>query len=405
LPLERRQLLPGQGDSLIGRLFSFPLHRLHLLALVFLLYSLAAGFKIAATGSITSFFGFGCRPDICFAGLNGATLPGHTVVYSSGGYDGQFYYYLAAEMGGAGPALLDAPAFRRARIGFVYLTFWLYRAGPEALSLGMPIFLFLSHLLLVYWNSERQVDLMSAALALNPVSLLSFLLVLPDGLALQLALLAFQGLARAADWPGQIFFTGLLSFSLLVKETMLAFPMALGSAALIHFLVSGQNRKAQLRLMTLAILSALPLALWWSWVGFTPGQAASRGSWPFSGVIEYFSNAPSRSQYVLLFLLIAGLYRLGIMAQSLEWRAAPGFLVLLFSLGLASFASADEYWANFANIARLFLPLLGAFFLLRHRFPGSAVAMVLIGMGLLLLADQLRTPAGIHWQLPPDQEN
>ncbi|MBE7440795.1 MAG: hypothetical protein HS115_20295 [Spirochaetales bacterium] len=370
--------------------FSFSILRWQLLCLVFLLYALAGIFKVASWGNVSAFYGFGCHPDICFARLNQKMLPEPAVVYPSGGYDGQFYYYLAAELGGAGPAVVDAPSFRRARIGFVWLTFWLYRVGPEILSLGMPLFLLLSQLILVYLNCERRADFMTAALALNPLSLLCFLLVLPDGFALQLALFAFRGLSRASPERSRAGFSFLLAFALLVKETMLAFPLALSASALLRIFQSGRCKKENLSLMAYSLGSVLPLLLWWSRIGFTPDQAASRGGWPFSGVIEYFSATPASGQYALLIILCAGLYRLRkMMTAIVDPQSSAGFILLGISLGLISLATGHEYWANFANIARLFLPLLGAFFVQRYQFPGKAVALLLIFSSVLILTQQL----------------
>ncbi|MEQ9365197.1 MAG: hypothetical protein RIF32_13195 [Leptospirales bacterium] len=134
-----------------------------------------------------------------------------------------------------------------------------------------------------------------------------------------------------------------------------------------------------------AVFAGLVLVSWWRWIGFHPGQAAARGSLPMSGLLEYLSGGPDAffsGRTYLIFLFCA--WALILIALSLEERSRPGNSfapariwrglavgTLAANLVLVSFATADEYWGNFANILRLFTPGFGA--LLCAAFAGEAV--------------------------------
>ncbi len=210
---------------------------------------------------------------------------------------------------------------------------------------------------------------------LNPLTLLSFLLNVSDGLALDLAVAGLVFLYGAGERermrPRFLLLQGaaawsLLAFSLLTKETLLAVIGGAFLATAVRSLRSGRVRWGELLFRGSPLL---PLLLWWRAVGFTPGQAARRGGLPFQGVVEYLLQGDAllsgRSFLVLLLVLYMVLFVRFVVffrSESAERRephslsAALPAGVLLLNVILVSFATGDEYWGNFANIARLYTP-------------------------------------------------
>ena len=63
------------------------------------LFAAAASIRYVRYGGAASLTGFGCIPNqVCFARLNARTVPPRAVIYETGGYDGQFFYYIAADL-------------------------------------------------------------------------------------------------------------------------------------------------------------------------------------------------------------------------------------------------------------------------------------------------------------------
>lgn len=389
-----------------------------------------AGARVADyAGEPSALVGFGCAtPSVCFARANEAVLPPRAVIYQTGGYDGQFFYYLAAELHGdvfgasSYDAVLDAPRFRRARIGFALLTFPWMAAGPQALLYGMLGTLLAGHLLALVVlfkkiGSTRQGRWIAWAFALNPISLLSFVLLCADGLAISLALLAWC----CWDLKGvgnRIAALLLLALAVLTKETMLALVGALVAADLVRLCLGpvGTRRQALVGVL-LALLATLPLVVWWSFVGFSPALAAKRGGLPLEGLWLYLMDRPDallspRSFLVGLLLVSLALAILlsfevlarlrnspQAMAADADWsrQRLRGLGVLALSLIPLVGATADEYWGNYANVARLFGPLLLAFAILGqpsvHPLRRGCSRLLMIALALLFAHSAL-----LHWR-------
>lgn len=403
---------------------------------VAMVYFAAGGARLARYGDLSAFVGFGCfDPTICFARDNASALPDRAIIFRSGGYDGQFYYYQAAEIAaripifarseffdasGSFTAHVDAPVFRRARIGYPLLVSAFAMGGPRVLIAGMILLPLALHLFAVallarrlraqLYDSERTTRRLVwpglIVFALNPVSLFCFVYALADGLALDLTMLAvlcvlpasvFQNQAthlshdfKRGDnrWrEGFAYVVGgmLLALAVLTKEHALAGAAGLGLAGVFAFWrsrrsVAGDSiefvRRARVRAfgwICVAGFAALALASWWWWIGFDPGLAAERGGWPFAGLAGYLFGGEvdaffSGRTYLVGWLLVCVLIASGLVFfAGVASRIALGTLAA--SLALASFATADEYWGNFANILRLFTPAFGALL-----FAGAAAS-------------------------------
>ncbi len=343
----------------------------------------------SADNNITALIGFGCLADsVCYARENISLLPEDAYIYRSGGYDGQFYYYAAAGLFSDQTPHLDAASFRMSRIGYPLLIAPAFLITSKNVAVvWMSLVLLLFHLLgaaLLYDFLRSITDRASAVYgtlvySLNPFSLLSFQLNVSDGLALSLMVMALSLALKpvSGGWRipvAWVFFT----FALLTKETFIAaFAGGVGAVILMTFarvVTAGQF----LRSFTFFLSALLVLLGWWYFAGFTPLQAARRGSLPLQGMVAYLASPDSavsgRNLLVMLFFIylsIAGVMMRGavnhwrekISRSSISWFGPegrlwnPGFSLYLFSVaGLVSFATVHEYWANFANVARLFTP-------------------------------------------------
>jgi len=356
------------------------------------LYGAFAGARLVRYGDPSAFIGFGCHPSACFAEANRALLPKNAIVYETGGYDGQFYYYIAADLArdlfGISPAgqdddagiaaegssdsvVLDAPIFRRTRILYPLLSAPAFALGPEALVAAMalwPLALHFAALFVLHRfyrarlarrgfldSDARQgaPDRRGAAaaglwiFALNPFSLVSFAWALADGIALALVAMGMAYHLQADDsaarsrWLRRIAGVALIALAALAKETALVIPLALLANRGIGLAVgllgqSGRLIRRSLGRMALALMPIGALALWYAALGYSPVFAAARGAdIPFGGLVEYL-RAPDallsgRSFLVGLLAIYLGLALLfvQIAVRSIRNSSAERFAVRL----------------------------------------------------------------------------
>tara|TARA_Y100001937_G_scaffold1217_2_gene1481 strand:- start:51766 stop:53100 length:1335 start_codon:yes stop_codon:yes gene_type:complete len=426
------------------------------IAILFLSYGALRSARFGGPGSLV---GFGCLPDdVCLAKLNAHIIPEDAPVFPTGGYDGQFYYYVAAaiysgrpvisladlesrsgdpakadaklyeEVGSPdSPVVVDSIGFRLSRIAFPLLAGWLYWLSPKALMLGMPALLLLSHLLASYllFSFDRRAAWL---FGVNPISLLSFGLNLAEPLALALACIASLIIMRSWANPGSgststgaLYGTAglLLLLSMLGKETMFLVGGSMGLAALFRcysrFRAAGAEagRGAPwrcLRLPVILLLAGLLAIAWYGWTGFFAGDGAGgKVQVPFSGLMDFLGTKPKlisgRGLLVMgLLWMTVTLVALILHAKnskspktprndSASPRSQRNVLLIAGLAGnllLISFASAAEYWLNFANVARIFAPAMILFALVERQwlYYGSLIWVALL-TALLWLNDLL----------------
>jgi hypothetical protein len=383
-----------------------------ILAAVCLVYAAAGSARILRYGSTTALIGFGCVQEVCFAEKNSQVLPHPALVYRTGGYDGQFFFYYAAELYGGPASSLDFRPLRAVRLGYPLLTGWAFRtAGPQALVVVMALVPLLLHAAAIWlmWRTRGLFSPMSILLfALNPFSLKSFLLSTADGMALSFAMPALcAAFALSRPIMAAASAAVLLSAAALTKETMLASTLGCQGGACMAAAWSFVKRpnsgdrgsapslRAEGALILGALLSLIPVLLWWWKVDFHLGQASSRGTLPFLGLVRYLGHPDavvSGRSFLVLILLVYMAACLICFYDFLKSDSARMRLILGVSasslacaVGLIAFASAEEYWINFANIGRLFaagVPGLAAAIsqsptLKRHALLASAPVLLL----------------------------
>ncbi len=333
--------------------------------------------------SSSAWIGFGCAPaGPCFARRNQTLLPEKSVVFLSGGYDGQFYFYLAGELGGGGGAELDSDAFRRSRILLPMLLAPAYRLGGGAsLLYAFPLSCLLASAFLL-WAALRHVPasrqslLASCAVILSPIATLSIQLSLADLLALCLgaaaAIYFFRSVAAGQDrqfWLQWAAALALATAAAFAKETALAASLAAGPAALIAGANSG--RRQLLLAMASTLLPLFALSVWWNQTGFSLAMAAERGDLPGGGLMAFWSNPDAIFSGRTIHAIWICLLMIWIPIAMWRWRppmiggveaSAADLFRRSYVVGCAAAALAlslratNEYWDAYANLARLFLP-------------------------------------------------
>lgn len=339
---------------------------------------LVLGGRVLRYGSLDAVIGFGCLPGQldCPVKSNAVLMPASAQVYQTGGYDGQFYYFVAATIYNKGQPVLDDTALRMSRIGFPLLTGWAFElGGPSALIVAMLAVPIAVHICVVYlcWFTQRRrgAGLLMLLWVLQPIWLLSLGLGLADGLALDLAMLALLSfyLKRKSRWF-TIAWMPLLALAILTKETMLCvWPVFV---ALILF-ARDKTWPVRLGQILLAMVPLYALFFWWHQIDYEPGSTIAHGGWPLQGYFNYW-QAPDalwsgRGLLALAYaLLLCGVpWALVILVKELIhfWPVLPGQVVRqrvvlalcwVMATSLIAMATADEYWSNFANIVRLFAP-------------------------------------------------
>ena len=348
--------------------------------LIFILYFTGWYLRSERFGSFTAMPGFGCvQESVCFTELNSNLIPENYYAFPEGGYDGQFYYYAAASMFSDIYAVYDDRDLRLSRIGYPLLSGWMYPLfGAEALVIWMSLLLIAAHLavagFLLFVGRVNGDSLLPALLfAFNPFSFLSFLLNVSDGLALSFSVAGILFLRMYHDSRGEAFKKLFLllsylfiTYSILTKETFLAVPagMLAGEFILYAFRLKEKQRAVSFfRRCFFWAMTVLPLAVWWIMIDYDIVSTSSHGGIPFSGIYGLVSQGVLRDPMrmsLFSILVVSGFYFFrGIFVSYSDSRDGDFGLRLsgIAACILILIADMNEYWGNFANIARLFSPI------------------------------------------------
>lgn len=285
------------------------------------------------------------------------------------GYDGQFFYYIAADPSTA-PAKIDVPAYRFQRILYPFVA-RILSLGHVALIPWLLIGLNLAGLIGGVWLTERllahhRINIWHALpVGLYAGQLLSVRVDLPEPIALALVLLGLwlfeqYSLERSIGWLGSA-----LCFSLAVftKETML-----LSGLAYALYLASQHEFKKSI--VTSAIL-VIPFALYQLYLYQRFGQfgvgSGGAGATPFELIPLAGLLAVGQTSLSILglFLLILGplivwpalwsLYRVGQDVWQQRWHLW-GFILGLNALILLFLPNST--WREPLAMLRFSVPLV-----------------------------------------------
>lgn len=197
---------------------------------------------------------------------------------SGDGHDGQQYYGIARDPLGRGevPDLVDNPGYRYLHILYPALAGGFGTFPPEMTLVGMLVLavagfgLAGSSALMLNHQFRGKVTVAQIAIV-NVGLLLAVRFLLPDALALGLALVGVVLAAQGRDRPA----SAALALAVLTKTVYLVFPLALGAWVW---------RQARQRAWWLTLVPALPAAVWTAYVfGRFGASTAGNLSLPFVG--------------------------------------------------------------------------------------------------------------------------
>jgi hypothetical protein len=200
---------------------------------------------------------------------------------SGDGHDGQQYYGIARDPLGRGevPDLVDNPSYRYLHILYPALAGGFGTFTPEMTLVGMLVMAVagfgLAGMSALMLNHQYQGNVTVAQIAIANVGLLlAVRFLLPDALALGLALAGVVLAARGRDRPA----AAALALAVLTKTTYLVFPLVLGAWVW---------RQARRRAWWLTLVPALPAAVWTVYVfGRFGASTAGNLSFPFVGFFK-----------------------------------------------------------------------------------------------------------------------
>lgn len=366
-----------------------------------------------------------------FAGANSSLVPKNTVIFSEGGYDGQFFFlnaaYLFSSESGF-PPVLDSFLIRFTRIGFSFLSGCLssvlgwehYAVSSAVLLLGFHI---LSSVCLFKLLPEKNRPL-SVLYLFSPFSANANLLLVADsiqasffiftlylleksGISLRSgnsSLSSVTGYSRRNLFP--VLFGTVLLF-LFIKETAVIYI----SAFLLMSLIQGRVGEGSILASALLAYSAFLVYIHFYmkfFAGTYPLNFVQLSDFPLFGFIKsiklenLMSIKPflrEMSKFPLLILLVLFLCGpLFVFRNFSAGRVMPALLILSVAPALIA---EQGYWLTFDNISRFFtlsipiyvlsVPVSGERKIRLHTAAVSAVIFFLF-ISLMLRTVWIKTP-------------
>lgn len=281
-------------------------------------------------------------------GTSSAIRSGPVRATSPGGFDGQFFYYIAVDPLHAAPSI-DFPSYRYQRITYPLAARLLALGRPRLVPAAMLALNLAAvvggTLALASWLVRRDVTPWAAAVwGLLPGQVVSIERDLVDGMGYAIVM-AGLWLRDSSAWGAALVF----AVAGLTRETTLIFPLVLSLADLLE-------RRPWRQAVGTAAVAVLPFALWklalWTWLGHSDVPVAYNFQpVPFGGVVEELRRNPVP-------LLWGWVIPTGIClaAAAVAWlrgvRRVEPALVLVNGLVLVTFAHFHvfEWWPNATRI-------------------------------------------------------
>ena len=290
------------------------------------------------------------------------------------GHDGQYSYLIARDPFGLDglPDLADDGAYRyrRALYGWLAGGFGLF--SPEAALIGLVAWTMVGFGVATAATADVALLLGARFWAVlgvlgNLGMWLSVQLATADALALALAMVAVSLVLRRRNGWALV----CLAAAALTKDAYVLFAVGLGG----WMLFEGRPRPA----FALAVVPAIPLALWIGWLSWQVGNGLSAKdnfSWPLVGLVESFSEWETSGDLVQAMVALTALVGAMILIVAtrhrlIAWLAFPWIVVAL--------VSSVVVWGDGNNAVRVFAPLwlfmwLGAAWLVQSRSAPARVA-------------------------------
>jgi hypothetical protein len=213
-----------------------------------------------------------------------------------GGYDGQFFYFIAVDPTRAGP-YLDGAAFRYSRIVYPLLARALALGGADAVPVALiavnVLAIAVSMLLLAAWLRRRQLSpWLACVYGFYPGVFLTLQRDLADVTAYTFVIAAVY-LLESAGWARAVGAGVCFGLAGLTRETTLVFAVLYAGTSLVR---NGWRNGAA--------LFALSVGPYLVWKGFlfvslhSLGTGGGTPEWPFAGILHYWPWQPDQAEEV-----------------------------------------------------------------------------------------------------------
>lgn len=300
-----------------------------------------------------------------FYEINPNQVNSNFVIFTSGGYDGQFFYFLAKDMFAPGDwgLILDSYYFRLHRIGLSFLVGLLsfstnFDYYPE-ITLFVLIVTFLASVYCLYLILPDHSKWLSIIYLFSPFSLNSNLLLVADSLFVSFAILGYFFYA----WNKNVILSVFFFFCAI-------FTRELG----VLFLVPIVLKKIVLKDYKNALFYALPAFLFLSFLlygrfhtpnhlGTNPLSFTDMIDFPLFGFFKSFydngqfhfslKEIPKLLFFVSFFLILISIYKFRYQLLNESEIVLP-ILGSMFVILIAE----EGYWRSFDNLSRMFTLIL-----------------------------------------------
>ncbi len=320
-----------------------------------------------------------------FAEINPNIAEPGDVIYKDGGYDGQFFYYLAKSMFAdlEWDVIVDSYYFRLHRIGFTLLVGLpasiIGFSNYATIGLSISLFLFLTSVLCLYQLLPKEHRYLTVFYLFSPYSLNSHLLLVADGVFTSLFIITIFLLEKQYHL-----------IVILLVATLTVFTRELGIILLIPIVISNFSLKDY----KFAVLYSFPILLFISFLIWTRSSIPNHlGTNPlgFGDMIDYplfgfvksffdngiFHLSPKESTKLLLFLqasLLIAFFSNSFLNKSISIKDIfsnsknTGILLLPILASLSILLIAEQgYWRSFDNLSRMFTLSVPLVILLKSR--------------------------------------
>lgn len=306
-----------------------------------------------------------------FAHLNPSYIPSGFVILDEGGYDGQFFFFLAKyfyNFGDLNFPILDSFFFRFHRLGLSWIvgsfgSIFGWQYYPHIALILLLSFHILSSLTLYSLLTEELKYLFYYYL-FSPFSILSTTLLVSDSLMVSFCIISLAFFMFGKNFFHLIAASLYMFFALLIKEAAI-----FTFAPLILFFLFKKNY----RMLAYSIPPLLIYLLFYfisqnisfPHLGTYPLQFKDMVDFPLFGFIKSFEgydpfnwkhwiqNFGKVFLFIIYALLIFNLFNLFRSFKQRNWKLAT-LLTPLLPILLLITISEQGYWRNFDNLARMF---------------------------------------------------
>ncbi|MCW7470912.1 AZOBR_p60025 family cell surface glycopolymer formation protein [Leptospira kanakyensis] len=300
-----------------------------------------------------------------FYEINPNLVDSHFVIYKSGGYDGQFFYFLAKDLFDSGDwgLIVDSYHFRFHRIGLSLFTgFFSHFLGFSyypAITLSFLFLVFFLSVFCLYSLLPEKSKWFVIFYLFSPFSLNANLLLVADSLFVSFGIIAFYFFKNKKDYLAVFFFL----LMVLTRE--------LGVLFLLPIVLKKLTEKKWDAMVLYSIPGIAFLCLvGYGWIqppnhlGTNPLGFRDMTDLPLLGFFKSFQDGNSiqfkLKEFPKIFFFISFLILSIVCIQSLKKSFATdiNLLIPIFGSLFVILIAEEGYWRSFDNLSRMFTLIL-----------------------------------------------